>query len=95
MSKFIFGIFSDEEKVMHSISHLRANGVKVRDVISPFPIHGMDHALGLETNLFGKKKKGRPTQVIQLKRDDNDRLTVAQEGTGVFYFFDFTTAFCA
>jgi hypothetical protein len=47
MSKFIFGIFSDEEKVMHSIAPLRAKGVVIKDVISPFPIHGMDHALGL------------------------------------------------
>lgn len=47
MSKFIFGIFSDEEKVLHSIAPLRSKGVKVKDVISPFPIHGLDHALGL------------------------------------------------
>jgi hypothetical protein len=47
MSKYIFGIFSDEEQVMKSISPLRSKGVKVKDVISPFPIHGMDHALGL------------------------------------------------
>lgn len=48
MSKYIFGIFSDEEKVMHSIAPLRSKGVRIKDVLSPFPIHGLDHALGLE-----------------------------------------------
>jgi len=48
MSKYIFGIFSDEELVMRNISPLRSKGVKIKDVISPFPIHGMDHALGLK-----------------------------------------------
>jgi hypothetical protein len=47
MSKYIFGVFSDEELVMRNIAPLRSKGVKIKDVISPFPIHGLDHALGL------------------------------------------------
>jgi len=48
MSKLIFAVFSDEDVLMDSIKPLRSQGVKVKDVISPFPIHGMDHALGLQ-----------------------------------------------
>jgi Protein of unknown function (DUF3341) len=47
MSKYIFGIYSDEEQVMRNIAPLRSKGLRIKDVISPFPIHGMDHALGL------------------------------------------------
>ena len=45
--RFIYGIFNDDEKVLNAVSTLRHKGLKVKDVISPFPIHGMDHALGL------------------------------------------------
>lgn len=48
MSKHIFAIFDDEEVLMRQIKPLRQNGVKILDVFSPFPIHGLDHALGLK-----------------------------------------------
>src|SRR6187399_2793536 len=44
----VYGIFNDDEVVLHAIPELRAKGLKVKDVISPFPIHGMDEALGLK-----------------------------------------------
>lgn len=46
--KFVYGIFNDDEVVMNAIPVLRKKGLRVKDVISPFPIHGLDHALGLE-----------------------------------------------
>ncbi len=46
--KFVYGIFNDDEKVMNAIAPLRKQGLKVKDVISPFPIHGLDNALGLD-----------------------------------------------
>lgn len=48
MSKHIFAIFSDEDVLMESIKPLKTKGVKVKDVFSPYPIHGLDHALGLK-----------------------------------------------
>ena len=48
MSKTIFAIFSDSEVVLHQIPSLKSQGVKIKDVFSPFPIHGLDHALGLK-----------------------------------------------
>lgn len=48
MSKSIFAIFDDEEVVLKNIKPLKESGVKIKDVFSPFPIHGLDHALGLK-----------------------------------------------
>ena len=44
----VYGIFNDDEVVLNAIPGLRSKGLKVKDVISPFPIHGMDEALGLK-----------------------------------------------
>jgi hypothetical protein len=48
MSKHIFAIFNDDDVVLNSIAPLRKSGVKIKDVYSPFPIHGLDHKLGLK-----------------------------------------------
>jgi hypothetical protein len=48
MSKHIFGIFEDDDVLLHSIRPLKERGVRIKDVYSPFPIHGLDHALGLK-----------------------------------------------
>lgn len=45
--RFIYGIFNDEHTVLHATEHLRHDGIDVKDVVSPYPIHGMDNALGL------------------------------------------------
>lgn len=44
--KYILGVFDDEEEVMHAVSDVRGQGVKIHEVYSPFPIHGLDQALG-------------------------------------------------
>ena len=46
--KFIYGIFNDDEMVLNAIPQLRAQGLNVKDVVSPFPIHGIDEVLGLK-----------------------------------------------
>ena len=48
MSKFIYGVFNDDDAVMHAIKPLKQKGVNIKDVISPFPLHGLDHELGLK-----------------------------------------------
>ncbi len=45
--KTIFGVFDDEDVVMKAIKSLKEKGIKVADVISPYPVHGMEDALGL------------------------------------------------
>lgn len=39
--------FSDPHDLLHAVQDLRAQGVPVLDTYSPFPVHGMDDALGL------------------------------------------------
>jgi hypothetical protein len=43
---FIVGIFDDEDVLLHAVEHIREKGVKIQEVFSPFPVHGLDEALG-------------------------------------------------
>jgi len=44
----IYGIFDDEEVLLSSVKEIRANNIDIKEVYSPFPIHGLDKALGLK-----------------------------------------------
>src|SRR6476661_9883542 len=46
--RFALGIFDDEDVLLHAIENIRATGVKIYDVFSPYPVHGIDDALGIE-----------------------------------------------
>jgi hypothetical protein len=48
MDKRIHAIFDDEEVLLTSVKTLRENKIEIEDVYSPFPIHGLDKALGLK-----------------------------------------------
>jgi hypothetical protein len=48
ITKKIYGIFDDDDVVLKAIPKLREKKFKVTDVISPFPIHGIDNVLGLK-----------------------------------------------
>ena len=43
---FVVGIFDDEDVLLHAVEHIREKGVKIQEVFSPFPVHGLDDALG-------------------------------------------------
>ncbi|MGK7390446.1 MAG: DUF3341 domain-containing protein [Candidatus Cyclobacteriaceae bacterium M2_1C_046] len=43
---FIVGIFDDEDVVLSAIAKVRASGIRIHEVYSPYPIHGIDDALG-------------------------------------------------
>ncbi len=43
----IHAIFDDEEPLMSSAKTLKSNGIRVKDVFSPFPIHGIDPVIGV------------------------------------------------
>jgi hypothetical protein len=45
---FLVGVFDNEEVLLDGISKVRSNGLKIHDVFSPFPVHGIDDALGLK-----------------------------------------------
>ncbi|MFM7428900.1 MAG: DUF3341 domain-containing protein [Flammeovirgaceae bacterium] len=43
---FLVGIFEDEDVLVHAVENTREKGVKIHEVYSPFPVHGLDEALG-------------------------------------------------
>ena len=47
-NKLIHAIFDDEEVLLSSVKEIRANEIPIKEVYSPFPVHGLDKALGLK-----------------------------------------------
>jgi hypothetical protein len=48
MSKVVIhAIFDDEEPLMASVKTLRSQGIRIKDAFTPFPVHGLDVAMGL------------------------------------------------
>lgn len=45
--------FSDPGSLLHAVRALRKRGYSRLDTFTPFPIHGMDKAIGLGTSLLG------------------------------------------
>src|SRR6187549_2247021 len=43
---FLVGIFDDEDILLDGVTSIRNNGVKIHEVYSPFPVHGLDEVLG-------------------------------------------------
>ncbi len=43
---FVTGVFDDEDVLLDAVKKVRDNGVKIHEVYSPFPVHGLDDALG-------------------------------------------------
>lgn len=45
--KIIHGIYDDDDQLKNGAKKLRDSGIKVKDVFSPFPIHGIDSLIGV------------------------------------------------
>lgn len=43
---FVVGVFDDHDVLIHGIEHIRETGVKIHEVYTPYPVHGLEHALG-------------------------------------------------
>lgn len=43
---YLVGIFGDEDVLLSAVENIREKGVKIEEVYSPFPVHGLDEALG-------------------------------------------------
>ena len=48
IKKFAVGCYDDEEVLFPAVKKVRNSGYKLHDVYTPFPVHGLDHALGLK-----------------------------------------------
>lgn len=46
--KVLHAMYDDEEKLMSAAQKLVDSGVRVKDVYSPFPIHGLDPIIGVK-----------------------------------------------
>ena len=47
IKKFVVGCFYDESVLFPAVKQVRKAGYKIHDVYTPFPIHGLDTAMGL------------------------------------------------
>jgi hypothetical protein len=47
IKKFVVGCFDDEKVLFPAVKKVRKAGYKIHDVYTPFPIHGLDTAMGL------------------------------------------------
>ena len=46
--KTIYGIFDDEEILLKSVREIKSNNINIKEVYTPFPVHGLDKELGLK-----------------------------------------------
>jgi len=47
IKKYVVGSFDDEAVLFPAVKSVRKAGYKIHDVFTPFPIHGLDKAMGL------------------------------------------------
>lgn len=43
----VHGVFGDEEPMMEACKKLRASGIRIKDVFTPMPVHGIDAVIGV------------------------------------------------
>ena len=51
--RFLIGMYDHEHKVLEAVQGLRKDGWQVHDVYTPYPVPGMDKALGLKHSRLG------------------------------------------
>ena len=47
-SKVIHAVYNDDDILMHAVKEVRAAHHHIEEVYTPFPVHGLDKAMGLE-----------------------------------------------
>lgn len=52
-NKVIYAVYEDPEQLKDGARKLVSNGVKVKDVFSPFPVHGLDPIIGIKRTRLG------------------------------------------
>ena len=53
-NRYLIGIYEDEDVLLHAVEHVRHSGVKIHEVFTPFPIHGMEDAIGYKRSRISK-----------------------------------------
>ena len=52
-NKVIYAVYEDPELLKDGARKLISNGVRVKDVFSPFPVHGIDPIIGVKRTRMG------------------------------------------
>lgn len=47
VKNFIVGGFTEEDGVFKAVKRVRTSGFKLHDIYSPYPVHGLDEAMGM------------------------------------------------
>ncbi|HVB02470.1 MAG TPA: DUF3341 domain-containing protein [Chitinophagaceae bacterium] len=47
IKNFVIGCFQDEPQIFEAVKKVRLSGFKLHDVYTPYPVHGLDKAMGL------------------------------------------------
>ena len=63
MSKIIYAMYDDDAVLYEGAKTIVAKGIRIKDVFSPFPIHGIDPIIGVRQTrlaicafIYGSKK---------------------------------------
>jgi hypothetical protein len=43
---FVLGVYDDEDVLLHAVEKVRGKGVKIHEVYTPYPVHGLEDVLG-------------------------------------------------
>lgn len=46
--RIVYGLYDDEETLLKAVKSARAEGLKIWNCFTPFPVHGLDHAMGIK-----------------------------------------------
>ena len=46
--QIVRAVYDDDDVLMHSVKAVKAKGYSIQEVFTPFPVHGLDKALGLK-----------------------------------------------
>ena len=50
---FLVATFDGQEALLEAVTNVRAHGFRIYDVYTPFPVHGLDEAMGLRRSRLG------------------------------------------
>lgn len=48
VKNYVLGVYDDEDVLLHAVGKIRGAGIKIQEVYSPFPVHGLDEELGYQ-----------------------------------------------
>ena len=47
MERYLIGLYKDDEVLLKAVKEIKAQGIAIHNVFTPFPVHGLDEALEL------------------------------------------------